>query len=601
LLRRLIHPEDLALYDAHLREVEGGSIEPGELDFRIVHRSGQIVWIDHHCQDIARPDGTLLGRRVSNRDITLRKQAEEELRRWAQVFENAAWGIVVCSPHSRKLEALNPAFAEMHGYTVDELTGMPLSSVYPEDTVRLAEENLNFSHQTGHHTFEADHLRKDGTRFPAQMDVTAVKDVRGRVLYRVVNVQDITERRRAQDEIIRAKEAAEAANSAKSDFLAIMSHELRTPLNGIKGMLQVLRDSPLNRKEQALFIGHALAAADNLALILNDVLDVSRIEAGRLDLQSEPFSMEEVTGPVCESLTMEARCKGLRLDSRLDPALPRSLRGDAGRIRQMLLSLVGNAVKFTNEGHVLLEVYPLPPTPAQCAAGTIPVHIVISDSGIGMADEDLKNIFEPFTQLESPYTRTHGGLGLGLAIVKRLTALLKGSMEVYSEPGHGTEIHLTLPLSAVGDTCEEPQLFRDHDFMQRVVQETEATRTPLQVLVVEDDLLNRLTALKYLEHLGHAAQAAPGGAAALEALAAQYFDVVLMDIQMPGMDGVEATRRIRQADGKSFNPKTPIIAVTAHAMRGDRQRFLDAGMDDYLSKPYRAEDLEDALRRVTAR
>ncbi|HWR02819.1 MAG TPA: response regulator [Humidesulfovibrio sp.] len=601
LLRRLVHQDDRALYDAHMHEVEGGSIEPGELDFRVVHRSGHIVWIDHHCQDIARPDGTLLGRRVSNRDITLRKQAEEGLRRWAQVFENAAWGIVVCSPHSRKLEALNPAFAQMHGYTVAELTGMPLASVYPEDTVHMAEENLNFSHQTGHHTFEADHLRKDGSRFPAQMDVTAVKDQHGEVQYRVVNVQDITERRRAQDEIIRAKEAAEAANSAKSDFLAIMSHELRTPLNGIKGMLQILRDNNLNRKEQGLFIGHALDAAGNLALILNDVLDVSRIEAGKMEVLCEPFTIEDVTGPVCETMLMEARCKGLSLDCALDPTLPETLRGDAGRIRQMLLNLMGNAVKFTNEGQVRLEVYPLPPTPAQAAEGLVPIHFVVGDTGIGIADQHLKHIFEPFTQVESPYTRTHGGLGLGLAIVKRLAALLKGGMEVYSEPGQGTQIHLTLPLLGMGGRCEEPQLFRDSEFMRSVVKQAQAAIAPLQVLVVEDDLLNRLTALKYLEHLGHTAQAAASGAAALEAMAERHFDVVLMDIQMPGMDGVEATRRIRQADGKSFDPRTPVIAVTAHAMRGDRKRFLDAGMDDYLSKPYHVEALEAALRRVMAR
>ncbi|MBI5518670.1 MAG: PAS domain S-box protein [Desulfovibrio sp.] len=597
LLHEIIHQDDRHLYDAHMVEVEGGSIEPGELDFRILHRSGQIVWIDHHCQDIARPDGTLLGRRVSNRDITARKQAEEGLRRWARVFENAAWGIVICPPRTRQLEALNPAFAQMHGYTVEELTGMPLATVYPADGLAHVEANLDFSHHAGHHTFEADHVRKDGSRFPAQMDVTAVKDEDGSVLYRVVNVQDITERRRSQDEIIRAKEAAEAANSAKSDFLAIMSHELRTPLNGIKGMLQVLRGSDLSREEQRLFLGHALGAADNLALILNDVLDVSRIEAGKFAVVEESFCIEDVTGPVCESLALAAEGKGLSLTCVLDPALPKALRGDAGRLRQMLLNIMGNAVKFTPEGFVRLEVHPYTPTPAQAAKGIVPVHFTVADSGIGMSDEALLQVFEPFTQVESPYTRTHGGVGLGLAIVKRLALLLGGHIDVLSELGHGTEVHLTMPLTDLSAPGAEPSLFLDAQFMEQVCRQETASR-PLRVLLVEDDPLNRLTALKYLERLGHTATPARSGAEALKAMEAEHYDVVLMDIQMPGMDGMEATRRIRQSEGLRFDPATPIIAVTAHAMHGDRLRFLQAGMNDYLAKPYKVEDLETVLQRA---
>lgn len=601
LLGRLVHPADQQAYGMHIKEVESGSIEPGELDFRVVHRSGHIVWIDHHCQDIARPDGTPLGRRVSNRDITLRKQAEEGLRRWAHVFENAAWGIVVCSPHSKTLEGMNPAYARMHGYTAQELSVLPLSTAYPPDAAQLAEANLELSHKTGHHVFECEHIRKDGTRFPAQMDVTAVKDAGGQVLYHVVNVQDITERRRTQDEILRAKEAAEAANSAKSDFLAVMSHELRTPLSGIKGILQILRGGTLSAKEERLFLDHALAATDNLALILNDVLDVTRIEAGKLEILDETFSMEDVAGPVCESQSLAARSKGLELSCSLDPALPKLLRGDAGRIRQILLNVVGNAVKFTNQGWVRLEVYPLPAGPELAERDLVPVHFVVSDSGVGIADEDLRSIFEPFTQVESPYTRRHGGVGLGLAIVKRLAALLQGRIDVYSEPGQGTEVHLTLPLGDQGRNLAEPQLFCDRQFMEQMRRKAALQPDSLRVLVVEDDLLNRLTALKYLERLGHAATAVPGGAEALEALGAEHFDMVLMDIQMPGMDGVEATRRIRAADGAAFDPRTPIIAVTAHAMQGDRQRFLDAGMDGYLSKPYALEELEALLLSVSGR
>jgi len=600
LLLQLVHPDDLALFQAHMDEVEAGSIEPGELDFRIVHRSGQVVWINHHCQDITREGGAMLGRRVCNRDITLRKHAEEGLRRWAQVFEHASWGVVVCSPHSRCMEALNPAFAGMHGYVVDELVGRPVSTVYPQDVRAMVEANFQHAHSQGHHSFETDHIRKDGSRFPAQMDVTAVKDPAGKILYRIVSVQDITERRRAQNEIFQAKEAAEAANEAKSNFLAIMSHELRTPLNGIKGMLQVLRDGLLPEEDRAVYIDHALEASDGLALVLNDVLDVTRIEAGRLILCEDRFTLEEVAGPVCSSLASTAQGKGLEFSWFLDPQLPPLLLGDPGRTRQILLNLLGNAVKFTQQGSVRLEIYPLP---AQVGLDKdqVPVHFVVKDTGIGMTDEHLRHIFEPFTQVESPFTRSHGGVGLGLSIVQRLVALLKGHLEVYSEPEQGTQIHLTLPLRVPDASPPEPELFADGQQLPEAFTNLQEHRAWIRALVVEDDSLNQLTAMKYLERLGCESAAASGGAEALALLVSEHFDLVLMDIQMPDMDGITATRRIRSSDGSAFDPQIPIVALTAHAMPGDRELFLESGMNAYLAKPYSLEALQAVLAKVLAR
>jgi len=586
LVRRIVHPDDLAFYDAHLHEIELGSIEPGEMDFRILHRNGQAVWIDHHCQDIARADGALLGRRVSNRDITLRKHAEEGLRRWAQIFENAAWGVVVCDPATRRLEAMNPAFARMHGYAVTELSGRPDRDIYPTDVLPAIAAGFAQADSAGHHTFDADHLRRDGSRFPARMDVSAVKDVRGGVLYHVINVQDITERQRSRAELVRAKEAAEAASRAKSDFLAVMSHELRTPLNGIKGMLQLIRDAELSPEEFRTYIGHAMSASDNLALILNDVLDVSRIEAGKMRLVEEPFRLNEVLVPVMDLLGPTAADKGLSLSMDLGPGLPERLLGDAGRIRQVLLNLMGNAVKFTEKGSVRLEVYTLRKPRGE---EPLPVHFAVIDTGVGIADEHLSRIFEPFTQVESPYTRRHGGVGLGLTVVGRLADLMGGRLEVYSELGVGTEVHLTLPLRVLAPPAAQ------------VATAAKADAKRLRVLVVEGDPVNRLSALNYLECLGHAGASASSGPEALLLLAELPFDVVLMDLQTPGVEGLETLRHIRAGGDGRIDPRTRVVALTANAMPGDCERLLSAGLDGCLDKPLRLDELGAAIRAASSR
>jgi CheY-like chemotaxis protein len=295
---------------------------------------------------------------------------------------------------------------------------------------------------------------------------------------------------------------------------------------------------------------------------------------------------------VLDILFPAARDKGLALTLSLDPELPKPLLGDAGRIRQVLLNLVGNAVKFTEAGEVRLDIYPLA-VPAQ--GGRLAVHFSVADTGIGMSHEQLQHIFEPFTQVESPYTRSHGGAGLGLTVVARLTTLMGGRIEVYSEPGHGTEVHLTLPLRPLDEgAAEEPALINDQPLL-RAAQEAASAPPSVRVLVVEDDMVNRITIVKHLERLGHRPQAVSNGEAALETLATQHFDLVLMDIQMPGMDGLETTRRIRSGEDRRIDPRTPIVALTAHAMQGDRMRFLDVGMDSYLSKPYRVEELQAAI------
>ena len=299
----------------------------------------------------------------------------------------------------------------------------------------------------------------------------------------------------------------------------------------------------------------------------------------------DPFTPKSVITPVLGALAESARAKGLALTTEVAPELSRPLLGDAGRLRQIVFNLVGNALKYTERGEIHIEAYPLPVVPA---GADLALHIAIRDTGIGIPDEKLKIIFEPFTQIENPYTRRQGGAGLGLNIVKRLVDLMGGSLAVCSEPEVGTEVHVTLPLAFA-----EPEA-------GSATQEGDPVPAlpPLRLLLVEDERLNRLAVSRMLEQAGHAVIAVGDGRGALAALKAESVDAVFMDIQMPDMDGMAATRAIRADASLGDAARVPIIALTAHAMSGDRERFLAAGMDGYLSKPVERAELERELARV---
>ncbi|MBI5520942.1 MAG: DUF3365 domain-containing protein [Desulfovibrio sp.] len=383
-----------------------------------------------------------------------------------------------------------------------------------------------------------------------------------------------------------ARVEAEAASIAKGEFLANMSHEIRTPLNGVLGMLQLLKEKN-TPEEQADYLNMAYESGNRLLSLLNDILDFSRVEAGQLRLERQPFSPRELLRSA--AAVFEASCAkhGLTLTISPDKDLPDELIGDEARLRQVLFNLLGNAVKFTPHGGVTVEAWARPHGANPDLAR---LYLSITDTGIGIPAEKISHVFERFTQVDASYTRRYQGAGLGLAIVKRLMDLMGGSIDVDSEAGRGTTFTLQIPLE---QSKEAPA---------QAPTPPCATEEPGQkgqrLLLVEDEEVSRLSAQVMLRRMGYEVVTATDGVAAVEAWRRGRFNCVLMDIQMPLMNGVEATQAIRELEREQGRPRSRIVALTAYAMPGDRERFLSAGMDDYVTKPVQPEALLLALRKA---
>ena len=374
-------------------------------------------------------------------------------------------------------------------------------------------------------------------------------------------------RREVEESLRVAGIRAESASRAKSEFLANMSHEIRTPLNGILGMLQLMNTTKLD-EEQNEYVHMATQAAQRMTRLLSDILDLSRVEAGKLALQEAPFSLHEVRSSVMDIFKPLISRKDIRTGFDLDPRLPERLVGDETRLRQILLNLVGNALKFTERGFVLVEA----PLLGSDGRGRLNVAFRVSDSGCGIPEDKLALIFEPFEQLSLACNR---GVGLGLAIVRRLVGLMGGTIEASSLPGEGTAMTATLPLG----------LPEDLETSAAAPSAGMPGGPGLRILLVEDDPFNQKTATALLEKSGCRVRVARTGLEALRILGESVFDCILMDIHLPGLDGMETTRIIRNAPEFRGHADTPIIAVTANAMTGDRERFLACGMDAYVAKP----------------
>ena len=512
------------------------------------------------------------------------RSSEEQYR---LLFEHNPQPMFAYDRATLRIVAVSNAAVGSYGYTREEFLSMTIKDLGPREDVEELERYLTTLLSGNARGLVVArpwrHRYKDGSVI--DVEITSDDLLLGGLGCRVALCQNVTERNKASAELAVARDEAVEASNMKSAFLANMSHEIRTPMNGVIGMNELLLDTELT-EEQRAYAAQVARSGEQMMAIINDVLDVAKIEAGQLELDVADFAVRETIEQACAVASFEAQAKGLTLAVQFAGEVPRCARGDGRRLRQALLNLVSNAVKFTAEGSVAVRVSATPRP-----SGDTRLRVEIADTGIGIDPATLDRMFEPFTQADVSTTRTYGGTGLGLAIARELIDLMGGTIGAESEPGRGSTFWLELDLGAWSPRRGAGAPARA---ARRTWRASGGRPWPL-VLVAEDSPVNQIVAARALERCGCRTQIVGDGREALNALAVQRYDAVLMDCQMPEMDGYAATAELRRREQGARH--TPVIAMTAYAMKGDLEKCLEAGMDDYISKPMRYQALVDTLRR----
>jgi len=569
--------------------------EPLVVELEHFCKDGSTIWLDVTANFIRDAEGRVTEILGVARDLSERRRVEQALqeseerhRLISELSSDYAYAYTIDENCFPTAQWWTGALARISGYSNAELADGGTQIIHPDDLPR-AWERLPRLLAGREDTLEYRIVTKDGRiRWIRDCARPLFDEGAQRVTRVVAAAQDITEQREAEAQLQQAKEAAEKASRAKSEFVANMSHEIRTPMNGIIGMTALALESA-SSPQQREYLELVKLSAESLLSVINDVLDFSKIEAGKLTIDAVPFSLQRELSGAVELQAARARQKGLGLQWRVAAGVPDTLRGDPGRLRQVLTNLVGNALKFTHQGEIAVEVRPDGPP----HDGVVDVRFSVRDSGIGIAPEKLEDIFGAFEQADGSTTRRYGGTGLGLAISRRLVEMMGGRLWVESEVGRGSTFHFSVPLPVVADAVRRES--------RRAPAPVAATRG-LRILLAEDNAVNQKLAIRLLERRGHTVSVAANGREAVAAYESGAYDVILMDVQMPEMSGFEATAAIRareQRDGIAPENRVPIVAMTAHAMKGDEERCLAAGMDAYVSKPFNPEALDRAIAMVT--
>jgi PAS domain S-box-containing protein len=587
-----------------------------DFEIEVFRKNGSKIWLSLNVRAVRNGRGAVTFMEGFATDITRRKLAEERLSRseanYRNFFENAPLGVFQSTPEGRYLKA-NDTLARMYGYAtaaelIDSVSDIP-RQVFA-DPVQYAALLRILDERGKAADFEAQLRRKDGRIIWTTRNIRTVRDSSGAIQYYEGFILDIDQRKRTEEQLLQstrrkglmavklanmvrelrtARKAAEEANRAKSDFLARMSHEIRTPIHAVLGLTDAALHTALTA-EQRDYLDTVQESADSLLDLINDILDFSKIEAKKLRLESVDFDLREVVHSTMRTMSASAKAKGLSLDLDFADEVPRVVKGDPARLRQILVNLVGNAVKFTDWGGVSITVAQSEEAePAKPAEDVRTILFEVRDTGMGMDQERRAGIFEEFSQSDDSISRRFGGSGLGLSISKQLVEMMGGRIWATSEPGAGSVFAFTaaLPRGEKANIVPAPAplIF------------TTPSRS-LDVLLVEDNPINVKVGLSYLHRMGHRCTVAASGLEATQALADKKFDIVLMDLEMPEMDGFETTRRIRAGQAGEAAKSVAIVALTAHAVADYKMRCLAAGMDDYISKPVNFMEMSTILERI---
>jgi len=536
------------------------------------------------------------------------KQTQDQLReseeKYRTIFENSAIAIMMADEQER-LISWNKFTEKLLGMNAEDLHLKPVKSLYPdEEWVKVRSHNIRLKGLEAH--MESKMIAKDGRMIDVDISLSVLRNLEGKVISSIAIIKDISKRKKLeQDSILAKKELEEAnrrleqavehanmltrkarvANNAKSEFLANMSHEIRTPMNGIVGMLTLALNKEREEKIRE-YLTIAKTCANNLLNLINDILDISKVEAGKLDVEIIDCNVDEILSVINSSMRPLALEKGIGFDVVLKTDVPEQIKTDPTRLNQCLVNLIGNSIKFTGTGGVSVEF-------SLEEMGDKPfIRFDVVDTGIGIPVDQQKSIFDKFMQADSSTTRKHGGTGLGLAITKQLAELLGGDITLFSEPGKGSTFSLIIPANI--ETASATMISNDKLRKKDTKDEPsdEFNNTAGKILVVEDDYANQQVILGLLEETNLQAEIANNGIEAVNKVTCGSYDLIFMDIQMPNMNGYDATKAIRE---KGY--KMPIIALTAYAMKGDEKKCLNAGCDAYLSKPVDAEKLFDTISK----